>query len=209
MESVIVKPAKQRGELLFLFISSLCILLCAILLIFIKNRGETEKKLKWYQVSAFSQLSATEQGVFTDLYTSAFDIDIYHLDNSEEWPDIPTLEINIIPPFTKDAVWETRGRIVWERKTLDKENVHRCLYIGKTADPTVSGSFILFLEHFHTMDGAYFYGINKKQPFMIWFKKGNFSLPVDVSDGTLVSAGWKEAIPYKGKDALKRLKRAE
>lgn len=209
MQSIVVKPVRQRGEILFVIVSSLVILLCAGLLIFARKKQSTEKKLKWYQINAFTQLSPNEQGVFTDLYTSAFDIDIYHLDNAEEWPDIPTLEANIIAPFVKDAVWESRGRIEWKVRPMDKENVHRCLYIGKTFDTTASGSFILFFEHFHTLDGAYFYGINKQQPFNIWYKSGAFLVPQDISDGTLVSSGWKEAIPYRGKDELKRLNRAK
>ncbi len=209
MESIIVKPAKQREEGLFVLIATVVIVLCAGILIVIKRQGESEKPLKWYQLSAFSQLSATEQGVFTDLYTSAFDIDIYHLDNNEEWPDIPTLEANLIPPFAKDAVWESRGRIVWELITRDKETVHRSVYIGKSSDTVASGSFILFFEHFHTMDGAYFYGINKEQPFNVWYKNGYFSLPDDFSEGTLISSGWKEAIPYRGKDVLKKMNRAQ
>jgi hypothetical protein len=209
MESVIVKPVKQRGEELFVLTATVAILLCAGISIAIKKQGEFEKALKWYQISAFSQLSTNEQGVFTDLYTSAFDIDIYHRNNSEEWPDIPTLEANVIPPFVRDAVWEKRGRITWALRAMDKETVHRSLYIGKSTDPGASGSFILFLEHFHTMDGAYFYGINKKQPFTIWHKSGDFSLPDDISEGTLISSGWKEAIPYKGKDILQSLNRVQ
>ena len=117
--------------------------------------------------------------------------------------------MNSISPFVKDAVWDKRGRIAWEMKIMDNASVHRSLYIGKTSDAAAAGSFILFLEHFHTMDGAYFYGINKKQPFTIWYKSGDVSLPGDISEGTLISAGWKEAIPYRGKDILKNVNRAQ
>ncbi len=209
MESVVIKPIRQREEGIFVLIATVVILLCAGTFIVIKRQGASEKPLKWYQLSAFSQLSAVEQGVFTDLYTSAFDIDIYHMDNGEEWPDIPTLEANIIPPFAKDAVWEKRGRITWELITLGNQTVHRSLYIGKSSDATACGSFILFLEHFHTMDGAYFYGINKQQPFTIWYKAGEFILPEEFSEGTLISSGWKEVIPYKGSDALSSIGRAQ
>lgn len=209
MESVIVKPVKQRGEILFVIFSTIAILLCAGLLILARKTQKAGQKLKGYQISAFTKLSATEQGTFTDLYTSAFDIDIYHTNNGEEWPDIPTIEASFIAPFVKDAVWESRGRIKWELRTMDKDKVHRSVYIGKTSNPKASGSFLLFLEHFHTLDGAYFYGINKEQPFTIWYKSGAFSIPEKFSEGTLIASGWKEAIPYSGKDELKKLKRVK
>lgn len=210
METVIIKPLKQRQEILFVSISSIAIILIASLLIFFRNNeGSIIKKLKPYQISVFSELSTIEQGIFTDLYTAAFDIDIFHLDNAEEWPSVETISDNLIAPFAKNAVWKNRGSISWELKTMDKDKVHRSVYIGRSFDAKISGSFILFLEHFHTMDGAYFYGINKKQPFKIWYKKGAFRVPKDFSDGTLISTGWKEAIPYRGKDVLKRLKRGK
>jgi hypothetical protein len=209
METVIVRPVKQRGEILFVVIATVLILLLAAVVIGARKKVDPAQKLKYYQLSVFSQLSSTEQGLFMDLYTSAFDIEVYHKDNREEWPDIATLEANLIAPYTRDASWENRGRISWTMKPMDRDNVHRCLYMGQSADTSVTGSFVLFFEHYHTMDGAYFYGINKKQPFMIWYKRGSFTLPADVTEGTLVSSGWKEAVPYRGKEMLEKLNRGK
>jgi len=208
METVIVKPARQRGEILFVSISSLLILLCAGLLIIGRSKGATQQKLRWYQISAFSSLPSEAQGIFMDLYTGGFDIEMYHRQNAETWPDIQTLEANLISPFEKNVVWQQRGRIQWTLAVMDKGTVHRAAYIGATSDTSVCGSFILYLEHYHTADGAYFSGINRKTPFNIWYKAGALpKAPKDFSEGTLIAEGWREAIPYRGADELTKLKR--
>ena len=142
-----------------------------------------------------------------DLYTGGFDIENYHRQNNETWPDILLLETDLIPPFEKSPVWESRGRVKWIMVPMDKYNVHRAAYIGKSSDTTITGSFIMIFEHFHTLDGAYFSGINKKTPFNIWYKPDDFVIPKDFSEGSLISLGWREAIPYRGTDELKKLKR--
>jgi hypothetical protein len=209
METVIVKPIRQRGEILFVFISMLLILACAGLLILARSKAVPDQKLKAYQISAFSALSTVAQGIFMDLYTGGFDIEMYHRQNGETWPDIPTLEANLIPPFEKSVVWEQRGRIRWTLSVMDKATIHRAAYFGETSDTAVCGSFILYLEHYHTADGAYFSGINKKTPFNIWYKSGVLpTAPRDFSEGALIASGWHEAIPYRGTDELAKLKRA-
>jgi hypothetical protein len=207
METVIVKPLRQRGEFLFVFLSLLSIFVCAGLLILARSKAAPEQKLKAYQVSAFSSLSRVAQGVFMDLYTAGFDIEMYHRQNAETWPDVQTLETNLIPPFEKSVVWEQRGRIKWSLMAMDKDNIHRAAYTGATSDTGVCGSFILYLEHYHTADGAYFSGINRKTPFNIWYKNSSLTMPKNFSEGTLIADGWHEAVPYRGMDELSKLKR--
>jgi hypothetical protein len=209
METVIVKPIRQRGELLFVTLSTLAILLVAGGLIYLRSKAPETQTLKSYQISAFSSLPQTSQGVFMDLYTSGFDIEAYHRRSGEVWPEVQTLEATLVPPFEKSAVWESRGRIKWILYRMDKDNVHRAAYIGKSSDTAAAGSFIIIFEHFHTLDGAYFSGVNKKTPFNIWYKPGGFILPRDFSEGTLIATGWREAIPYRGTDELKKLNRGK
>jgi hypothetical protein len=207
METVIVKPVRQRQEALFVFLSMLLILASAGLLIMARSKAGAEQKLRAHQISAIYALPAVAQGVFMDLYTSGFDIEMYHRQNAETWPDIQTLEGNLIPPFEKSVLWEQRGRIEWSLSVMDKGTVHRAAYIGATSDTAACGSFILYLEHYHTADGAYFSGINKKTPFTIWYRTGSLLLPKDFSEGTLIAGGWREAVPFRGTDELAKLKR--
>ena len=207
METIVTKPSNERNGALLILISCAILLLCSWLLTLFLNKKKKVKKLKKYQINAFSQLSKLEKFIFKDLYNSAFDIDIYHMNNSENWPDIQTLEINIMSPFVRDAVWESRGHIEWRHFSSGKENVHSALYIGKSPDHKIVGSFILFLEHFHSRDGAYFDITNKKKPFHIWYTGDKFSLPRDFSKSALINSGWKEVIPLKGKDVRQNLDR--
>jgi len=208
-ETVIVKPVRQRGEAFFVALSVLAILLTAGCMIFFRSRVAKNPALKSYQVSAFFALPPTAQAIFMDLYTSGFDIDGMHRKNGEVWPPISTLEDSLIPPFEKNTVWESRGRIRWLLYPMDDARVHRAAYIGKSNDSIVTGSFISLFEHFHTLDGAYFTGVNKRTPFTIWYKSGMFVLPKDFSEGTLIASGWREVIPYRGADELKKLDRGK
>jgi hypothetical protein len=208
MKPIVVKPLKKQNRILLVLIFYVILLVCSWLLPLFLNKKKKVKKLKKYQINAFSDLSEIEKSIFTDLYNSAFDIEIYHMNNTENWPDIQTLEINIISPFVRDAVWESRGHIEWRHFPAGKEKVHNALYIGKSLDHRITGSFILFLEHFHSMDGAYFYSMNRKQPFNIWYTRDKFSLPSDFSKSTLINSGWKEVIPLKRKDIRQNINSA-
>ena len=86
METVLVRPARNRGEIIFVALSCALIMLIAALLILLKNTAPQEPGLKSYQISAFSALPPAAQGVFMDLYTGGFDIESYHRQNGEVWP---------------------------------------------------------------------------------------------------------------------------
>ena len=74
---------------------------------------------------------------------------------------------------------------------------------------TYSFAFLLVLEHYHTLDGAYFFSVNKNIPYQIWHRKGLYSnLPIQLSKGYLINSGWREVIPHLGKNELKKLNRS-
>lgn len=205
-QTVIVKPLQQRGEAIFVFVSIIAVILVAAGLISLRAKVTKNPPLKSYQVSAFFALPPKAQSVFMDLYTSGFDIEGLHRKN-ETWPLVNSLEDSLMPPFEKNALWESRGKIQWLLYPMDNAGVHRAAYIGKSNDTAITGSFIAFFEHFHTLDGAYFSGVNKRTPFTIWYKPGIFILPKNFSEGTLIATGWHEAVPYRGADELKKLNR--
>ncbi len=206
-QTVIVRPRRNRDELIFLALATVVIIATAAAFILLRPKDDAATPLRSYQISAFSQMNRDALGLFMDLYTSAYDVEMYHRNNSEAWPDVATLENNLVPPFAVDEARANRGKFVWTFLNLDKDNVHRAVYIGHAEESSPCGSFILFMEHYHTPDGAYFFGINRKTPFNIWYLEKGFALPKDFSEGTLISAGWREAVPFKGNDELKRLGR--
>ena len=113
MVKVIVKPMRQRGEILFLLISTVSIILVAWGLISLRSGKKEPKKLKKYQISAFVTLKDVDQNMFSELRLAGDEILYMHEINRETWPKVKELEINMIPPFTKDAVWVRSGRHKW------------------------------------------------------------------------------------------------
>jgi len=208
METIIIQPKRQRFEILFVLAATIAILALAGGLVAATKTQKEVVKLKPYQISAFSVLSGNDQGIFSDLYTAALEIEAMHRDNGEIWASIDELKNKelALSPFVEDALWKSRGQIKWKLFTYDQPNVHRAVYVGRSGDESVAGNFVVLCEHFHSIDGSYYFGMNKQRPYSIWFNK-NWSLPSDISEGTLVANGWKEAVPYSGKEELKRLNR--
>jgi len=208
METIIIQPKRQRFEVFFVIASAVVILATAGILIAISGGQKENIRLKSYQISAFYTLSGNDQGIFSDLYTAALEIEALHRDNGEIWPTADELrDRNLaLSPFLEDEMWRQRGQHRWRLFTYDQNNVHRAAYVGKSSDENIAGNFIVLSEHFHSIDGSYYIGVNKPRPYSIWYNP-NWSLPSHISEGTLIASGWKEAIPHSGRDELKRLKR--
>jgi hypothetical protein len=153
-------------------------------------------------------LSGNDQGIFSDLYTAALEIEALHRDQGEIWATADELKARdlALSPFMEDDLWKQRGQHRWRLFVYDQGNVHRAAYVGKSADENAAGNFIILSEHFHSIDGSYYIGVNKPRPYSIWYNP-SWNLPADISEGTLIASGWKELIPYSGKDELKRLNR--
>lgn len=210
MATETIPPLRQRGEILFVLVSTVAILLLATILIMVKkNATDGPKKLRSYQISGISHLSGANQSIFTDLYTAALDIEYYHQTNSETWPEIKALQNDYIAPFVEDALWKERGRINWREMATgsDDASVHMKAYVGKSNDYSVAGSFLILFEHFHSADGTYYLVAGRKRPYSIWFRANDFDLPGTITEGTLIQNGWKEVVSFTGKDQRKKLNR--
>ena len=208
METIIIQPKRQRFEVLFLLVSTIVILAVAAGLIALSRNQAEVIRLKSYQISAFHTLTGHDQGIFSDLWTAALEIEALHRDQGEIWATADELRDRdlALSPFLEDELWRLRGAHRWRLFTYDQPNVHRAAYVGKSSNESIAGNFIVLSEHFHSIDGSYYIGVNKPRPYTIWFNP-EWSLPPNISEGTLIASGWKEVIPYSGRDELKRLKR--
>ncbi len=210
MSVVTVSPLRQRGEILFMIISTVVILLVATLLIFIKNSSaDAPKRLKSYQISGITNLSGANQSIFTDLYTAALDVEYSHQSNKETWPEVTALEKDFISPFVQNALWESRGRLTWRAQPTgnEDESVHEKAYVGKSNNLSQAGSFLLLFEHYHSSDGTYYLAGGRERAYSIWFRDNKFDLPGTITEGTLIQNGWKEVVSFTGKDQRKKLNR--
>jgi hypothetical protein len=210
VETVIIQPKRQKFEILFMLISIVAIVGVASGLIAIsKIQKEESVKLKSYQIDAFLDLEGNDQGIFTDLHAAVRVIEALHIEYGERWPTVSELSVTEkLSPFVEDLVWKERGKHKWTLFNQDQGNVHRAIYVGKSFDENAAGNFLILSEHFHTIDGSYYKGVNKEFPFSIWYSK-KWELPnsSNISDGTLIPSGWKEIIARTGYDELKRLGR--
>jgi hypothetical protein len=158
------------------------------------------------------ELSGHDQGIFSDLFSAALEIEALHRESGEVWPSITELQDPdlALAPFTEDALWRARGQHRWSIFRQDHGNVHRAIYVGRSSNENTAGNFLILTEHFHTMDGAEFIGMNRARPYTIWFN-AEWSLPnaSNISEGTLIAAGWREAVPFTGNDELRRLGRRQ
>lgn len=210
MEQVTIKPTSKKEELIFVISATVIILLFAMISIILRRDNGSAQKLKSYQINAFSDLGSKEQFVFTSLYSAGYEIESYHMNNGEAWPSVYILEDDEVSPFVKDRVWNENGKMYWNQKMLGEELFHRIAYLGKPGNFDVKGRFMLVLEHIHDYGGTYIKSTNDTEPFRIWYSsKQSGGFPADYSVGYLIKDGWKQVVPYKGKDEAKRLGRGK
>lgn len=210
MEQVIIKPASKKEELIFVASATVVILLFAMISISLKKDNGSTQKLKSYQINAFSDLNTNEQFIFTSLYAAGYEIESSHMSNGEAWPSVYILEDDGVSPFVKDRVWQDNGKIYWSQKMLGEELFHRIAYLGRPGNFDVEGRFLLVLDHIHDFGGTYIKSTQDTEPFRIWYtKKLTGGFPNDYSVGYLIKDGWKQVVPYKGKDEAKKLGRGK
>ncbi len=182
------------------------------LMVIHRTQSEQATQLETYQISAYSDLNDIEQGIFSDLYAAAFEIDEIH-DFDDVWPQINALEEMYLAPFLKDASWERRGKLLWTLKNDDQAALYTAAYIGTTSEPDISGSFLLLLSHHHDEDeageneGVVHSEEDEEEHCTIWYAAGNApTIPNELIEKNLIAKGWQEVIPYKGEEEVKRLK---
>ncbi|MCP4114593.1 MAG: hypothetical protein GY737_04185 [Desulfobacteraceae bacterium] len=206
MEQQIVKPVSTKSEVIYLFVAVAVVVMIAGGVIAGRIRPSDEKVLKAHQISAFRDLATLEQGTFNDLYAAAMEINELHGMGDEEWPSLATLENEFMPPFVKDQVWEKRGSLAWEQRVPWSGTRHVALYLGVPRDAGGFGCFLLVMLHDHagkrpgtdTVEHA---------PYEIWHHdEPDVAFPEIVTDQALMAKGWKEVVPYKGEEEVKRLK---
>lgn len=218
----IVRPAGTRYESMYLCLAMLVVILVSGTAILHRTRSDEQKVLLDYQMSGYGDLNSFEQGTFNDLYAAALEIDAYHDENDEKWPSIRELEDQFIPPFIHDQAWKKRGKLLWTQKVPNVKYTHVAAYMGKTSDPEVSGSFLLVMSHRHRAEGdnkSEAPDFHEDQPFRIWYynhksrlyskrprhPQRNIPFPDSFIIQNLIMKGWKEVVPYKGEDEIRRL----
>lgn len=155
--------------------------------------------LDW-QVSAFSDLGQDDQAIHSALSSASEEIGWYNYDFNT-WPTPDELDEMLMPPFFKDAFWEQHGHVAW--KLLAQASVNdggATAYLGSNGTNPDQSSYLLVFQHRH-LGAAY---SNQSE---IWTFPGQTPvLPTGYKAETLVKAGWRQVVAYRGDDEVARLK---
>jgi len=198
-----VQAASGRKETIYVAQFALLVICVAGVLLAMRSEPAAEQVILEHQISAYHDLTTTEQGTFNDLLTAALDIDAIHADTLA-WPTVEELEFMYIAPFVRDSAWRQRGELQWRHINKDAVSQHDAAYAGLSTDSSTSGSFLLWITHAHSAAAS-----NVSPQTKIWYHPDDAAeTPVPVQEQSLIAHGWREVVTYSGEDELRRLKGA-
>lgn len=196
----VVKPACVKGETTGFLITVFVVLLVWGLGVYGRTRTESHIEVEPWQINVFSDLNPKEQGIYTDLVAAASEIYMIYIDESNSWCTLEDLQEYGLAPFNHDVVWQQRACIDWKYIHRKNEVVDEAYYIGI---PEVSGGIGAFILSIHKDIGV---SVEENAEEIWYIPKNNLKLPESFSDASLISAGWKQLVAYKGEDELARIK---
>lgn len=173
-----VEPAGASRETLYLLGLCLLILALAAAVVLAQQTSTTEKQLASYQLDARRDLSAAEQGIYTDLLVALEEI--HYLKNETGALATPAeLAEESYPPFATDISSVQRGGHSWKLAQLNDGAV----YLGVSQQTAIAGHFLLLTD------------ANSPLNDTVWLNASPAAeLPVNLQQSTLVAAGWKQLV---------------
>ncbi len=204
-----VRPKSGRQETIAIALVFLAILIVAGVAISQRQVVNPLPRLYDWQLSAFYDLSKTDQAIHTSLITAIPELWLLHADllslqkrgkSKEAWPDIEQLaEYYYVAPFAKDLFWSQNGEVKWARVTefsLEGSTV----YHGYGGTNDQQSAYLVVLSHAHK--GATFNSVGN-----IWVHPNpNAAAPNTVVRDSLIRGGWKQVVPYSGAMERKRIR---
>ena len=204
----VVPPAGGRHE--GAVILSATIVVAAIVLIYARINGQVDEPepLQVWQVSAFSTLTGADQAIYNSLYTVKDEIPYLYDDlnmfnqpgETFRWPNIEDFQDYLLPPFLKDTSWEQNGSLQWSlhEPLAEGEMQGSTMYLG-TDGLLDQGSFLLVIGHVHA-------GFQNNNEIVVWWNQENHvEMPASGFRDGLILAGWKEVVPYSGRQEVERI----
>ncbi|AMA46345.1 DUF6162 family protein [Pseudomonas monteilii] len=131
----VVRPAGAGHESLYVLLVALLIVIVAGTVVTLRGEREDEVRFAAHQIDARRDLSAAEQGLFTDLHVAFDEIRLLQEERGE-LPDVAQLADEGLPPFVTDASSVSRGGHRWT--LLDSG-----AYLGRSQDRQVAGDLLM------------------------------------------------------------------
>lgn len=169
----VVRPAGAGHETLYVLLTSLMIALLAATVVSLRGERVDETAIAAHQLDARRDLSAAEQGIYTDLRVAFDEIQLLREENAKA-PTVQALADEGFPPFVVDASSASRGQHQWQWLEVGA-------YLGNSTHPQVAGSFLLIVPQ--ASDG----------PADVWLRRqGVSALPAVLDADSLIAAGWQQ-----------------
>jgi hypothetical protein len=196
----LIPPSNTRWETVMLVAAVIGV--ASLTWLYAEEYGIEEKTqtiLDW-QISAFSGLTGVDQAIYNELLVAADEVNwlVYY---NGYWPDDKEFQENLLPPFYRDLSWERNGSVQWVLKNVVQEGEAQglTLYHGSQGTLAEQGAYLLVIDHKHA-------GGVQVSPATIWWNADRFApVPETSKVASLVLHGWREVVPYQGKDEVERL----
>ncbi|MFJ4348638.1 DUF6162 family protein [Pseudomonas sp. NPDC089401] len=173
----VVRPAGAGHETLYVLLVSALIVVLAATVVLLRGEREDEQAVASHQLDARRDLTAAEQGLYTDLRVAFDEIQLLREERAGV-PDVQTLGEEGLPPFVADAGSQSRGQHRWQWLPAGA-------YLGRSQAPEVAGSFLLILP-----------GDSAGQAD-VWLRRDSAAvLPDDLGQAALIAAGWRQVVSH-------------
>ncbi|MBK5001163.1 hypothetical protein IAE37_003439 [Pseudomonas sp. S31] len=173
----VVRPAGAGHETLYVLLVSLLIVALAATVVLLRGEREDEQAIASHQIDARRDLTAAEQGIYTDLRVAFDEIQLLREENAAA-PGVATLAEEGLPPFVVDAGSQGRGAHRWQWLPAGA-------YLGSSQANEVAGSFLLILP----ADAA--------GQADVWLRRDSVvAIPAKLDAEDLIAAGWRQVVSH-------------
>lgn len=173
----VVRPAGAGHETLYVVLVSLLIVVLAATVVWMRGEREDEQTIASHQVDARRDLTAAEQGIYTDLRVAFDEIQLLR-EETAAVPGVDALAAESLPPFVVDAGSQSRGSHQWLW-------LQTGAYLGRSQDPQLAGSFLLILP------------ADSSGQADVWLRRDSAAVtPDDLGQAALIAAGWQQVVSH-------------
>lgn len=196
-----VVPAGSRRETIYVVSGVVAIVVAMLLFARLNAQHEEKHTLSDWQISAFDDLSPTDQAIYNSLYAAAETLWVNY-EFEQQWTAVADLDVPEygVAPFVRDLSWKQTGEVQWQLvKSFSFDGA--TAYFGKGGKIAGQGAYLLILSHAHK-------GASYVNQSVVWLHPDpNVSAPDTVVRDSLIRNGWREIVPYSGDSEVRRLGR--
>jgi hypothetical protein len=203
----LVRPASARLETLAILGAVAILIAGTVALARANAREEKNNFLPDWQVSAFHDLSPVDQANYNALLQAGdliqLTYDAGYRTGDPHWltvEEMSVLDDGIgVAPFMRDVSWKQGGEVEWSLTTT-YEIDGTTVYFGNNGKVPGQSAYLLVIAHLHK-------GASYRNQSIVWINRNSSVAPPEkVNIDSLVRNGWKQVVPWRGEDEVKRIR---